>query len=287
VIERLTGRLELENVGFRYGSGGAWVLRGVSLRIEPREHAVFVGPSGQGKSTLLRLIAGLLQPSEGRVLLDGVDIRQYASASLSRYVGSLVGEPLVLADSVHNNLTLRWPEAPAAAVERAARASCFAEVVARMPRGYESPLEARGANLSGGERQRLGLAQALLGEPSMLFLDEATCSLDAATESRVLDNLLALHATLVSVAHRPAVIQRAHRVFEVADGRVTLRRAAPPGATSPQRSRGHLTLLRRAPSSDSSRAPTSDSSDATHPDTSLETPAPERSTARESTSCQL
>jgi len=264
LAEHLTGRLELENVGFRYGSGGAWVLRGVSLRIEPGAHVVFVGPSGQGKSTLLRLIAGLLQPSEGRVLLDGVDLREYATESLSRQVGSLVGEPLVLADSVRNNLTLRWPEAPPAAIERAARNSCFQEVVARLPRGYDSALEARGANLSGGERQRLGLAQALLGEPRLLFLDEATCSLDAATESRVLDHVLALGATLVSVAHRPAVIQRAHRVFEVAEGRVTLGRAAPPGAQAPQRSHGHLTLLRSQ-----SRAP--DES--------------ERSEARESASC--
>jgi ATP-binding cassette subfamily B protein len=239
---RSSGKLALENVGFRYGSGGSWVFRGVSLVIEPGERAVFVGPSGQGKSTLLRLLAGLLVPTEGSVLLDGVDIREYASASLAEQVGSLVGEPLVLAGSVRDNLCLRLPNASDAAVERAARASCFAEVVARLPRGYASVLEASGTNLSGGERQRLGLAQALLGEPRVLFLDEATCSLDADTEARVLRNLAESGATLVSVAHRPAVIRGAQRVFEVTDGRVTECAAADFAKHAP-RGKGHLLLL--------------------------------------------
>jgi ABC-type bacteriocin/lantibiotic exporter with double-glycine peptidase domain len=230
----ITGKIELQNVGFRYGSGGQWVLRNVSLTIEPGQHVVLMGPSGQGKSTLLRIAAGLLAPTEGRVLLDGIEIQHYAPRSLARRVGTLLGQPFVLADSVRNNLMLRLPDAGDGAVERAARASCFLEVIERLPRGYDSPLEAQGLNLSGGERQRLGLAQALLGNPRVLFLDEATCSLDAETEARVLAGFARSDATVLSVAHRPAAIAAADRVFVVADGRVT---PQPPKATSEGRPR--------------------------------------------------
>lgn len=221
--ESVQGHLELQGVGFRYGSGGSWVFEDVSLSIAPGEHVVFAGPSGQGKSTLLRIISGVLQPTKGRVLLDGVDIREYEPDSLARHVGSLIGDPLVLADTVRNNLLLRCPDAPERALQRAVNAACFQEVVNRMPQGLESKLEARGTNLSGGERQRLGLAQALLGKPRLLFLDEATHSLDAANEARVLSNILSLGATVVSVAHRGAVIETATRVYDVSEGQVELR----------------------------------------------------------------
>jgi ABC-type bacteriocin/lantibiotic exporter with double-glycine peptidase domain len=223
VTRQFVGKLELEDVGFRYGSGGNWVLQNVSLTIEPGEHVVLVGPSGQGKSTLLRILSGVMAPTCGRVLLDGVELREYAPEFLARHQGALVGDPLVLADSVRNNLLIRQPDASDGALQRAVDASCFREVVSRMPGGYAGRLEARGTNLSGGERQRLGLAQALLGEPSMLFLDEATCSLDAQNESRVLSNILNAGTTVVSVAHRAAVIETASRVFEVGGGEVRLR----------------------------------------------------------------
>ncbi len=246
----VVGKLELVDVGFRYGSGGPWVLRHVSLTVEPGENAVLLGPSGQGKSTLLRIAAGLMAPTEGRVLLDGVEIQKYAPASLARRMGTLTGQPFVLADSVRNNLKLRLPEASDRALERAARASCFHEVVERLPRGYETPLEAQGVNLSGGERQRLGLAQALLGEPRVLFLDEATCSLDADTEARVLENLRHTGATTLSVAHRPAVIRAAQRVFTVADGSVTSQstptRSEPIQSTPTTRSRVQTAAHQRA-----------------------------------------
>jgi ABC-type bacteriocin/lantibiotic exporter with double-glycine peptidase domain len=158
-------------------------------------------------------------------LLDGVDVRECDEASLARKFGTLVGDPVVIEGTVRDNIVLCLPAESDEAVRRAARAACFAEVVARMPDGYETKLEAHGANLSGGERQRLGLAQALLGQPQVLFLDEATCFLDAETEARVIDNTLQAGITVVSVAHHPAVIDASEQVFLVKGGSVSL---APP-----------------------------------------------------------
>ncbi len=222
--DSLAGRLELRDVSFRYSSGSPWVLRGVSMTIEPGEHVALIGPSGQGKSTLLRIMAGIVAPTEGRVLLDGVDMHELDASSLARKLGTLVGEPLILEGTVRDNIVLRLPGEGDEAVCAAARAACFAEVVARMPHGYETPLESQGANLSGGERQRLGLAQALLGNPSLLLLDEATCYLDAATEARVIEATSRAGTTVVSVAHRPAVIGASSQVFLVERGVVSAAR---------------------------------------------------------------
>jgi ABC-type bacteriocin/lantibiotic exporter with double-glycine peptidase domain len=235
----LSGKLELIDVGFRYGSGGQWVLRNVSLSIEPGQHVALVGPSGQGKSTLLRIAAGLLCPSEGRVLLDGVDIHRYAPQSLARSVGTLLGQPFVAADSLRNNLKLRLPDATESELERAVQVSCFQEVALRLPRGYDTRLEAQGLNLSGGERQRLGLAQAMLGQPKLLFLDEATCSLDADTERRVLEGIARSGATVLAVAHRSQAIDVADRVLSVADGQVTAHRV-PASAKLARHTGGHI-----------------------------------------------
>jgi ABC-type bacteriocin/lantibiotic exporter with double-glycine peptidase domain len=132
----------------------------------------------------------------------------------------VVGTPLITAGTVRTNLVVRLPESSDAEVLEAARAACFSEVVERLPRGYETELEPEGANLSGGERQRLGIAQALLGRPRVLFLDEATCFLDAETESRVIANFLRAGVTVVSVAHRPRVIEASQQVFRVESGQV-------------------------------------------------------------------
>lgn len=219
--DALSGRLELRDVGFRYGRGAPWVFRKVSLTIEPGEHVALIGPSGQGKSTLLRLMSGIVAPTEGRVLLDGVDVHELDPSSLARTFGTLVGDPLVLEGTVRDNIVLRLPEESDQAICEAARAACFEEVVARMPHGYESHLEPQGTNLSGGERQRLGLAQALLGKPRVLFLDEATCFLDESAEARVIENTLRAGITVVSVAHRPAVISASEQVFMVKGGVVS------------------------------------------------------------------
>jgi ABC-type bacteriocin/lantibiotic exporter with double-glycine peptidase domain len=214
------GRIEARNLGFRYGSGAPWILRGVNLVIEPGQKVAIVGLSGQGKSTLGRLLAGLLAPSEGTVMLDGEPLCNYDEGALARHLGVVLQDPLILEGSVQDALCLRCPEASRESLLAAARMACLDQVLARMPEGLDAPLLTFGSNLSGGERQRLALAQALVDFPRVLLLDEATCALDAATEERILANLNRLPATIVAIAHRRAVADRAERVLCVRDGAV-------------------------------------------------------------------
>jgi ABC-type bacteriocin/lantibiotic exporter with double-glycine peptidase domain len=221
------GRIELRDVGFRYGSGGAWVLRHVNLCIEPEEHVVIVGASGQGKSTLGKMLCGALRPSEGQVLLDGRPISDYASAALAANLGVVLQEPLILAGSVEDAVRMRLPHASLDMIERALQLAMFQPVLARMPLGISSQLTPLAGNLSGGERQRLALAQALVGDPQVLLLDEATSALDPATEAHVLDNLSTLRATTISIAHRSTVMARARRIITVEDGNIQDRQVMP------------------------------------------------------------
>jgi ABC-type bacteriocin/lantibiotic exporter with double-glycine peptidase domain len=211
----LAPRLELRNVGFRYSAGSPWLFRGVSLRVEAGQSVTLVGPSGQGKSTLLRILGGISSPTEGEVLLDGVDIRQFSPASLAKMFGTVLGAPVVIDGSVRDNLRLRQPTASDDEIREAARCACFEEVVARLRNGYATALSAQSTALSGGELQRLGLGQALVRHPTILLLDEATCFLDPETEARVLANTLAAGTTVISVAHRQAVIDGSDVVYRV------------------------------------------------------------------------
>ncbi|HEU4582435.1 MAG TPA: cysteine peptidase family C39 domain-containing protein [Polyangiaceae bacterium] len=213
--------LELKNVGFRFSAGSPWLFRGVSLRIEVGQNVTLVGPSGQGKSTLLRILGGVLSPTEGQVLLDGVELCEFDRESLGEKIGAVVGAPVLVDGTVRENLRLRRPNSNDEELREAARIACFDEVAARLRSGYGTLLSGHAPPFSGGELQRLGLAQALIGRPSILLLDEATSFLDAETEARVIRNTLQARTTLISVAHRPAVIETSDLVYRIEAGRVT------------------------------------------------------------------
>ncbi len=212
--------LELKNVGFRFSAGSPWLFRGVFLRVEVGQNVTLVGPSGQGKSTLLRILAGVLSPTEGQVLLDGVDLREFERDSLAEKIGVVVGPPVLVDGSLRENLRLRRPSSSDEELREAARIACFDEVAGRLRSGYGTMLSGHAPPFSGGELQRLGLAQALIGRPGILLLDEATSFLDAETEARVIRNTLQARTTLISVAHRPAVIETSDLVYRVEAGRV-------------------------------------------------------------------
>jgi ABC-type bacteriocin/lantibiotic exporter with double-glycine peptidase domain len=230
--------LELRNVGFRFSGGSPWLFRGVSLRVDAGQNVSLVGPSGQGKSTLLRILAGVLSPTEGQVLLDGVELREFDRDSLGEKIGAVVGAPVLVDGTLRENLRLRRPSSNDEELREAARIACFDEVVSRLRSGYGTVLSGHAPPFSGGELQRLGLAQALIGRPSILLLDEATSFLDAETEARVIRKTLQARTTMISVAHRQAVIATSDLVYRIEAGRVTRETTRP--ADSQKRMAGRI-----------------------------------------------
>ncbi|MBV9122061.1 MAG: peptidase domain-containing ABC transporter, partial [Planctomycetes bacterium] len=217
---RLQGRIELRNVGFRYDPQGPWVLRNVSVVIEPGQKVALAGRSGSGKSTLARLLLGLLTPTEGEILYDGLPLAGLNYRSLRRQFGVVLQEAALFSGSIRQNIAFQDPSLPLAAVEEAARLAGLHEEIVRMPMGYQTLLAEGGAGLSGGQAQRLALARALAHRPALLLLDEATSHLDVITEQQVDQNLSGLAATRIVIAHRLSTIRNADRILVLADGRV-------------------------------------------------------------------
>jgi ATP-binding cassette subfamily B protein len=220
-FERVRRSIRLRDVSFKYGCR-ANVLEGVSLRIPAGKVVAVVGESGSGKSTLLKLLMGFYHPTEGRVLIDRVDLRDYDLASLRARVGVVSQEPFIFNGTVRENIALGRPGATPEEVFRAARAAGLGEFIAGLPERYETVIGERGANLSGGQRQRLAIARALVKEPEILIFDEATSHLDTATERAIRKNLRTAFAgkTVVLVAHRLSTVKDADLIYVLHRGRV-------------------------------------------------------------------
>jgi len=213
--------IEFENVSFRYGNGPD-VLCQVSFHARAGEVVALVGPSGAGKSTLVDLVARFYDPTEGRILLDGVDLRDYDLASLRGQLGVVTQEPILFNDSVWNNIAYGVEDATADAVARAARAANAERFITDMAEGYQTTIGDRGVRLSGGERQRVAIARAIFKDPRLLLLDEATSNLDSESELLVQEALEALFTgrTVFVIAHRLSTIQRANRILVLDQGRI-------------------------------------------------------------------
>jgi ATP-binding cassette subfamily B protein len=211
-LARVEGRIELRAVGFRYGTRG--VTRGVSLVIEPGEMIGLVGHSGSGKSTLVNLICRFYDVSEGAILIDGIDIRSLPVAEYRRNIGLVLQEPFLFFGTIAENIAYGKPEATRGEIVAAARAAHAHEFILRLPHGYDSLVGERGQALSGGERQRISIARALLIDPKILILDEATSSVDTTTEKEIqkaLDNLVRGRTT-IAIAHRLSTLRDANRL---------------------------------------------------------------------------
>ncbi len=216
----LQGRIELRDVGFRYGNRA--VTRGVNLDIKPGEMIGLVGHSGSGKSTLVNLICRFYDVSEGAVLVDGVDVRSMAIADYRRSIGLVLQEPFLFFGTIAENIAYGKPDATREEIVAAARAAHAHEFILRLPHGYDSLVGERGQALSGGERQRISIARALLIDPRILILDEATSSVDTQTEKeiqRALDNLVRGRTT-IAIAHRLSTLRRADRLVVLDRGQV-------------------------------------------------------------------
>jgi ATP-binding cassette, subfamily B, bacterial len=220
-LGRVRGCIELQGVTFGYEAERP-ILHDVSLRVEPGQTLALVGATGAGKSTLVGLVPRFFDPWRGRVLLDGVDVREVTLRSLRAQVSLVLQEPFLFPLSVAENIAYGRPGATRAEVKAAAVAANAHAFIERLPQGYETVIGERGATLSGGERQRIAIARALLKDASVLILDEPTSALDAATEALVieaLERLMAGRTTLI-IAHRFSTIRRADRIAVLEHGRV-------------------------------------------------------------------
>jgi ATP-binding cassette subfamily B protein len=220
-LPELDGDVRLEAVGFEYVPGRP-VLRGVDLHIPPGETFAFVGETGAGKSTIAKLVNRLYDPTRGRVLLDGIDVRDVTLASVRRQVGTVPQEAFLFGGSIRQNVTFARPDAGDDEVLEACRLVGLGDLLERLPDGLDTPVHERGVSLSSGERQLLALARAFLARPRILVLDEATSNLDLKSEAKIEDALDVLleGRTAILIAHRLATAMRADRIAVIHDGEV-------------------------------------------------------------------
>jgi ATP-binding cassette subfamily B protein len=216
----IAGRVRLDHVSFGYGR--EYVIRDVSVDIEPGSTVALVGATGAGKSTLAKLIARLYDPDEGVVSIDGIDLRDVREESLRAEMGIVPQEGHLFSGTIADNVRFAHPLASDDDVRRALDAVGALEFVDGLPDGMNTDVQERGARLSAGQRQLICFARALVPDPRLIILDEATSSIDIGTERRIeeaLDRLL-VGRTAVVIAHRLSTIRRADRILVVADGRI-------------------------------------------------------------------
>nr|MBA2670552.1 ABC transporter ATP-binding protein [Gemmatimonadota bacterium] len=220
---RLRERVHLDKVAFDYsGDGAAIAVKNVSVTIEAGRTTAIVGPSGSGKSTLADLVMGLLVPTEGRVLVDGVSLQSGVLQSWRKHIGYVAQDTFFFHDTVRTNLLWASPDASDQELWEALTLASASHFVEQLPAGIETVVGDRGVKLSGGERQRLALARALLRKPELLILDEATSSLDSENERRVQRAIESLHGemTILIIAHRLATIRDADHIHVMERGRI-------------------------------------------------------------------
>ena len=225
VLKGFKDGIQFEDVGFAYESEGEvkQVLHGINLTVHPGEVIAFVGPSGAGKSSLVNLIPRFFDVNEGRILIDGHDLRDVTIASLRAQIGKVTQETVLFNDTVRNNIAYGQPDVPLNRVEEAARMALAHDFIMNMPDGYDTKIGEKGARLSGGERQRLAIARAILKNAPILILDEATSALDVESEQYVqaaLANLMKGRTVFV-IAHRLSTVRKASRIAVIESGAIT------------------------------------------------------------------
>jgi len=217
---RLRGRIEFHEVAFRYGTRS--VVEGINLTIEPGEMIGLVGPSGSGKTTLVNLACRFYDVAEGAIFIDGTDLRSFPIEEYRKHIGLVLQEPFLFYGTIAENIAYGRPDAKHEELIAAAKAARAHEFILRLPDGYDSIVGERGQSLSGGERQRISIARALLIDPRILILDEATSSIDTETEREIqlaLDNLIRGRTT-IAIAHRLSTLSRANRLVVMERGQI-------------------------------------------------------------------
>ncbi len=219
------GRVQLRGVTFAYPRAGRPALRDVDLDVEPGSTVALVGATGSGKSTLIALLPRLYDVTDGAVLIDGADVRDLDVAALRREIALVTDDPFLFSATVHENIAYGRPDASREEVERAAVRAQAAGFIGELPDGYDTRVGERGLTLSGGQRQRIAIARALLADPRILILDDATSSVDASTEQAIKDALREVMAgrTTFVIAHRLSTIALADEIVVLEGGEVVAR----------------------------------------------------------------
>ena len=221
-ISRLNGAIEFRGVSFAYPGQERLALDGVTFSVAPGEHVAVIGAVGSGKSTLLKLILGLYEPTEGRILLDGIDMQQADHAELRERIGAVPQDVALFYGTLRDNLIMGNPHTSDEMMLRAAMISGADAIAAASPKGWDTQAGERGANLSSGQRQAVAIARAVLKEPSVMLLDEPTSSMDTANENLIRHNLkiFTQGRTLLLVTHRTPLMDLADRVIVLSDGKI-------------------------------------------------------------------
>jgi subfamily B ATP-binding cassette protein MsbA len=220
-LRDMRGEVAFEDVWFAY-EDERWVLAGLNLRIKPGERIAIVGPTGAGKSTIADLLLRFYDPARGRILIDGVDLREADLAPYRRRIGVVPQDPVLMKGSLEYNISYGCAEVHRELIKKAAIMAGIDEFISSLPESYETEVGERGVTLSGGQRQRVAIARAIVRDPAILLMDEATSSLDALVESQVQGamNKAMVGRTSLVIAHRLSTIKESDRILVIGDGRV-------------------------------------------------------------------
>jgi ATP-binding cassette subfamily B protein RaxB len=210
--------IRLDSLTFSYGPAEAPLIDKLSLDVPPGGFVAIVGPSGKGKTTLMRLMLGLLPPNSGRILVDGVPLGPATCGGWRARIGALLQDDILLTGTLADNIAFFDPKLDQERVELAATLARIHDDIMKMPMAYQSLIGDMGAALSGGQRQRIMLARALYRDPDALFLDEGTANLDEENERAIAEMIVRLPITRIVISHRPALIERADTVYRLEDG---------------------------------------------------------------------
>ena len=220
IPEHLEGDIQLSHVSFAYGKDQKPVLQDISMHILPGEYVAVVGETGCGKSTLLRLLLGFEKPLAGKIYYDGITMDRFSMPELRRQIGVVLQDGSLLAGSIYKNIRIACPSATAEQIRQAVEDAGLQDVIDSMPMGMDTLVSEQGRTLSGGQKQRILIARAIVGEPRILFMDEATSSLDNHSQAKICESLEKYHATRLVIAHRLSTVEHCDRIIVLDKGRI-------------------------------------------------------------------